>query len=495
MSNFWRAGGLAALTMVLAACGGGGGGGDGGSDSGGGSTPFATLPAGAVPRIEPYDAPVLQALGPAKQAAAFSPRVSPSAVTLGAPALVGAASVVSVPRPGAPRQIGQPRDIAAAADAAATRQVLAWQALAGGARVAALSVRSEGAAGLRLALRAEQLPAAAVLRVYAPGTGRAVTVSGQQVLDSLARDAEAASGTGLYWLPAVDGEVAALEIELPAGTDPAGVALAVPQLSHLWTTVAQLATAEPLLKDGKAGSCNVDATCSAEYIDDGRAVAKVDFVRNGSAFVCSGTLLADTSASRTPWFLTARHCITDQAVASTVTTHWFYRAAACGSTATDPAATQRTGGATLRYVSPTTDTAFLQLNQSPPGGVRFAGSLLGAVQVGLGLAGLHHPSGDLLKLSLGTLNSYARCTETSCVHSNTTGEGEFITVRWHSGTTEFGSSGSGAFATMGGKHYVVGHLFAGSASCSTPNLLDYYGRFDRAYSDGQLSQWLGNGLR
>lgn len=492
MRKMFSAGGLAVLTALLAACGGGGDDGNAGGGDGGATTRFITLPAGSVPRIEAYDLPGARALGTLKNEMAFTPRARPVVVALGAPVLSPAASVVAVPQPGTPRQIGQNRELAATADVSATHRLLSWQALAGGAQVAAASFHSEGAAGLRLALRVEKLPAQALLRVYVPGSGKAVAVTGQQVMDSLAHDARDGSGSGLYWLPGVDGDTAALEIELPAGADPSAVAVSVPRLSHRWISVAQMA-AGTLKAAGDSGSCNVNAICSAEYADDSRAVAMITFDRPEGAFTCTGTLMADTAASRTPYFLTANHCITNQAAASTVVTHWFYWAAACGTLGA-PQATVQQGGATLLHASAATDTAFLQLRQAPPAGVRFAGSLLGPVAVGVGLAGLHHASADVLKLSLGELNSYVRCDAGSCLHSNTTGNGEFFTVRWSSGTTESGSSGSAAFATMGGKHYVVGQLYAGSASCTSPRLLDYYGRFDLAYSSA-LRNWLGAGIR
>ena len=46
----------------------------------------------------------------------------------------------------------------------------------------------------------------------------------------------------------------------------------------------------------------------------------------------SGTLLADRDTSTTvPYFLTANHCVSSQAAASTIQSYWFYRATACDS--------------------------------------------------------------------------------------------------------------------------------------------------------------------
>ena len=198
--------------------------------------------------------------------------------------------------------------------------------------------------------------------------------------------------------------------------------------------------------------------------------------------------MADTAASGTPYFLGANHCVGDQTTASTLSTYWFYRSASCNSHTLDPAATRLTGGATLLHASADTDTAFMVLHGSPPVGAVHAGSLLSAPALGTALAGLHHPAGDLLKLSLGTLPAYARCEGTRC-----TGEGvetsNFLVLRWSRGTTENGSSGSPVFAGVGARRYVVGQLFAGSASCMRPDANDYYGRFDRAHP--ALRPWLG----
>ncbi|MFD0669191.1 trypsin-like serine peptidase, partial [Ramlibacter sp. MAHUQ-53] len=354
-------------------------------------------------------------------------------------------------------------------------------------QAAALRVRSPGAAGLPLALRVERLPAGAVLRV-AGAQGPAQAVAGGQVLAALARDAAAGVAGRRYWLPAVAGEEALLQVTLPAGSTPADLALAVPEAAHLWWTHAAV-TRAAALKVGEAGTCNADAACSPAYESDQRSVARLEFIEDGQAFVCTGTLLADVAATGTPWMLNANHCIGSQAAASTASTYWFYRAAACGSDRLDPAATQRHGGATLLHANAATDTAFLRLEQSLPAGVVHAGVLLGPVAVGSEVASLHHAGGDLLKLSVGSVQSYADCDGTRC--STVAGtEGNYLSLGWRVGTTESGSSGSAAFVAAGGRRYVAGHLFAGLASCADPGRNDFYGRIDREYP--ALRPYLGD---
>lgn len=507
---------LAVTVSWLAACGGGGGGGgDGGPVAGGGSSPpgssvepAPTPPAGepGPPRIEPYERPSglsglrLAAAKLASQAAASLPAweapwaAAPVEVRLGplpAPTLQAKLAAMARPQPHAvPREIGLARAVPATSDAQVTAGLLAWQATASGGQRARLRFRAEGAAGLRLALQASGLPEGAVVRVS--GVSDAVAVDAAGIAAARAQDD--ASGPGadrdrVYWLAPVAGEAATLEIELPPGADPSRLRLAVPRLAHLWWTHAAVTDATAL-KIGEAGSCNIDATCDPDVAFEARSVARMEYVDGGSAFLCTATLMADTLRSGVPYLLTANHCIQSQPAASTVSTFWFYRAAGCNVAQLDPAATSRHGGATLLYASGDTDTAFMQLNASPPAGAVHAGSLLVPPAVGASLATLHHPGGDLLKLSKGSLQSYAACNGVSCTPTGSAEASNYLVLRWASGTTESGSSGAPALAAWGSRRYVVGQLFAGSASCTFPDAPDYYGRFDKAYPN--LRQWLGD---
>jgi lysyl endopeptidase len=479
----------ACLALVLAACGGGGGGGETAAEpfTGAGVTPIST------PRIEPYEQGTTRALAKSG-ASSDAARVAGPLVRLGAlsaDALAGVAVAQSFQGGlNTPRQIGLNRAVDAAATSAATLGLLRWVALPGGGSAATVSFGADGAAAVRLALSVERLPADALVRVYAPSGGEVVTLTGSQILASLASQAGTGprpAGASLFWLPTVSGDAATLELALPAGADPAAVAVAVPSLSHLWVNLAS-PKAQAQLK--LASSCQVDATCVADWSAPSRSVARMLFVSGASAFFCTGTLLADVAASGTPWFQSANHCISDQASASTLETYWFYRATACNSGTPNPGATRVFGGATLLYASAASDSAFMRLNSPAPTGAYFAGSLLAAPPLDVPLAGLHHPGGDLLKISQGVLVGYAECAGVNCVpQSSSTGAG-YLTVQWRTGTTESGSSGSALLTPVGAGQYVTGHLFAGLASCTAPGNPDYYGRLDVAYR-AALYQYLG----
>ena len=243
-----------------------------------------------------------------------------------------------------------------------------------------------------------------------------------------------------------------------------------------------------LTEVGDAGACNIDVSCRPEYSSESRSVARLLFVENGTTFLCTGTLLNDAQSSSTPYFLTANHCISTQTAASSVTTDWFYRSAACSSSQVNAGAQRLHGGATLLYAQAATDTAFMRLNAAPPAGIVFAGSYYGAVNEGAYTAGIHHPEGDLQKLSEGSVRQFDNCTLETCVVS-TQQDGRFLTVGWNAGTVENGSSGSGLFLPIGSKRYVVGQLLGGSASCQNPNGTNYYGRYDLAFQ-AALKNWL-----
>jgi lysyl endopeptidase len=66
----------------------------------------------------------------------------------------------------------------------------------------------------------------------------------------------------------------------------------------------------------------------------------------------------------------------------------------------------------------------------------------------------------------------------------------FSEVRWSSGTTEVGSSGSGIWTQSGGQYFFRGGLWGGSASCSSLSSTDFYSRFDQAYP--ALASYLGS---
>ena len=475
--------GGACLPLILAACGGGS------SDS---PAPPPTPP-GTVDRIEPYD-PSAGKAAAATEPASVQP-VAQSARTVALAPLAAPKSAPAALKSGQPLEIGQARDVAATASASATAALLQWQATAQGTQVAALRFVSPGAYGVRLGVWVQALPAGAVLRSYGAG-GAATQISAAQLQAMAQRNAEGGASDAeahTWWSPDFAAPETTLEIEIPAGTDPAAVRIAVPRLSHYTIAPAHWESAAATTKAaGDAGACNRDAICTPEYLDQSRAVARMSFTRsNGKSYWCTGTLMNDARNSGTPHFLTANHCISTQSEASSLITDWFFRTSACGTPSTTPAARQLTGGATLLSANANTDVSLLRLNDAPPAGAVYAGSYFGVpVATGTPLVAVHHPASDWQKISLGTLGSYQNCPNGGelCQPSNTT-DANFIRLSWESGVVETGSSGAAAFVTLQGKRYVIGQLWGGTSSCSNPQGHDDFGRFDVSYHNA-LYKWL-----
>lgn len=479
------------VALLLAACGGG-------SGSAPESAPAAVPDMPAADRIEPFDPSLVRTLKAATAAVAAPPAAAraPQAKTvrlgpLAAP-LLQSLQKAAMPNPakGMRQQIGLAREVAATATAPGLRGQLQWSPTERGTQHAAIRFEAQGALGVRLGLLVRALPPGSTLRFYAQAGAAVVEVSGDEVLRTLARNLQAGD-TGdaarTYWSPDFGGADTTLELELPAHADLAQLDIAVPTLSHFF--VPPESAAQPGLSAvGAAGSCNVDLSCRPDVSSESRSVARMLFVENGRTFLCTGTLLNDAQSSATPYFLSANHCISTQSVASSLTTDWFFRSSACNSGEVYAGAQRLNGGATLLYAQAATDTAFMRLNAAPPAGIVFAGSYFGAVAQGAGLAGIHHPQGDLQKFSEGSVTQFDNCTLQSCLAS-TPQEGRFLNVGWRLGTVESGSSGSGLFLPIGSKRYVVGQLMGSAASCQNPGGANYYGRFDLAFQ-AALRNWL-----
>jgi len=103
-------------------------------------------------------------------------------------------------------------------------------------------------------------------------------------------------------------------------------------------------------------------------------------------------------------------------------------------------------------------------------------------------ASLHHPSGDIMKISTYTSNLQST--------SWGSGNGSHWRVYWSStanghGVTEGGSSGSPLYDSQG---RIIGQLTGGSSYCQTPNSPDQYGKMSynwQSNSNGDdLKDWL-----
>lgn len=370
-------------------------------------------------------------------------------------------------RSGKPIQIGIARDAAGETSARAL-PALQWSRLADGSSVARIEFVSPLAYGVRAGLRIEGLDPRAELRFA--GSARphdiVAVVRGEQA-SGLAGD------DGLYWTPATEGERQIVEVWLPARASSNGVRVDAPRLSHLMTNAAD--DFRILKNIGGSGSCNVNAVCRVGELGQAYAltkdtVARMVYVKDGASYLCTGTLLNDTdNATQVPWFHTADHCISSTALAATLNTYWKYESTSCTPN-TVAEYVQLSGGADYLYSNASTDGALLRLRDAAPAGAVFAGWDASVLPAGADVLAIHHPSGDLKKVSSGQ-------------HVQSRNTASRNAARWLQGTTEGGSSGSGLFTLDGGHYYLRGGLYGGYASCENSNTthtdnIDWYSRFD-----------------
>jgi hypothetical protein len=140
------------------------------------------------------------------------------------------------------------------------------------------------------------------------------------------------------------------------------------------------------------GACVKPATLG--IIDSYRhAVGELFFMVDGGGFACTGGLLADLPGSGTPYLLTANHCISTQAAASSLQVFWDYTASSCDGAAPALDSLPQSDGATLLATGLTSDFAFLRL-ASVPANRFFLGWTTAAVADRTVLSRLSHPCPD-----------------------------------------------------------------------------------------------------
>lgn len=383
-------------------------------------------------------------------------------------------------------QIGLGRDLNQHQAITLTNDSLTWVNVPNG-KVAHWLIESPNAQALRLSIQTKKFPQNAELRFFSPNY--------PEQLYGVYKADDLFANNNTFWSPTVQGQALGLEIFLP---NQAPIELSLPKISHVYADIFSAPSIDTSSKTAKgttrgtADVCHVDLACAdTTWQDVGQAVAKYIYVRsNGSAYYCTGTLLADNdSNTQIPYFATANHCISDSNTAATMDFYWLYQHNMCANSLTKSTALRTHQGGTLLANLPETDMTLVLLTQSPPNGTTLAGWRLNAPQPNSDVVGIHHPNGDVKKYSAGIFEQFETITISNgwyMIEQNP--DGNFMQVRWSTGITAGGSSGSGLWEMDNNTPYFIGVLSGGSSYCSAPNAPDDYGRFDRSYS--AFSQWL-----
>jgi len=236
------------------------------------------------------------------------------------------------------------------------------------------------------------------------------------------------------------------------------------------------------------GNCHIDVACPEarpwRYPINSVVCIGITATVNGQylGFLCSGAMINNVRMDKTPYVLSADHCVENDAQ-----THKFYfnyQLNECNGTT---GSYKVSNGGNIMARSNTTNTTagsdFLLLkitgNLSPTfrDSIYFAGwDRSGAASVG---AGIHHPGGDWKKISFPKSISVA----TNGVYAN-----KYFVVRWQTnpnkGVTEQGSSGSPLFNN---KSLIIGTLTSGSSYCDYTQGTDNYGRMSYHWTNNNNS--------
>ncbi|WP_151703178.1 trypsin-like serine peptidase [Nitrincola alkalilacustris] len=280
-----------------------------------------------------------------------------------------------------------------------------------------------------------------------------------------------------YWLPVVEGGLARLELYIDHPAQLALKTLEIDYVSVLHDSVISRHL-KSLDEVGAAGSCHRNVSCDADSLLLSDTTAKYLITSSfGSTYMCTGMLLNDAVSSQEPWFATANHCVGRNREAASMQFYWRFRSASCTSNQAITPLQTTIGGGDLLATDSILDVSFLRLNERPPVTAR-AGWTSSPQSLQTSVRGIHHPRGDLQKLSSG------RIIDTDYWDRPAFPDTHWV-VRWSTGAVESGSSGSGIF---NGNNQLVGILTGGSSSCTFQSAPDYYGRFDLAYPE--LREWL-----
>ncbi len=291
------------------------------------------------------------------------------------------------------------------------------------------------------------------------------------------------------WLPITNGDEANLEIFVDGTNPPEALNFSIDAVNVIVDDANSSDIPGINAKSlGLAQEQEFDLACWADNKDvypgleqAAGATSIISFIKEGSSFSCTGTLLNDKGSTHTPWFTTASHCIGDQATADTASFEWFFQATTCGGPTTDSRYAQTSGGAQLLGTDFKLDASFLRLNNPPPYGATFSGWDTG-IQVGDLVWGVHHPEGDHTMVSQGKVTGLLETV------IDQTGSAHLLNeVNYVFGGAELGSSGSGLFSVANGSAYWKGTLFGGPQDNYQ---LNFYSNFNSYYS--YIKPWLDN---
>jgi hypothetical protein len=365
---------------------------------------------------------------------------------------------------GLPPRFAAPQVVALSPETAGT-----WEDLDERFTMWRLRVTAPGALSLNLGFTAYRLPKGARLSLYPTDAKAHDDIRGVRVFTDADNEDH-----GELWTPVVVADDIMVELVLPRESRH-DYELQVGSVNRGYAFFGE--KIERMLQNldaGKAGACNIDVVCPQG--DDWRLeINSVGVISTGGSTFCTGSMLNNTAANGTPYFLTANHCGINAGNAASLVVYWNFQSPTCGQQGGGSLADFQTGSIFLA-ASSTSDFTLVRMDDpvNPDHEVSFAGWNR-STQDFAGVVAIHHPNTDEKSISF----EYDATTTTAYLGNTVVAGGSHIRViDWDLGTTEPGSSGSPLFDM---NHRVVGQLHGGYAACGN-NSSDWYGRLSTSWS-------------
>jgi hypothetical protein len=357
-------------------------------------------------------------------------------------------------------------------------------------------VASPGAQAVQPLFDAFHLPEGARLFAYTPSNNY---VAGAFTARNHTR-------SGAFAIAPLPGDALVLELHLPAGVPQQGLQLHVYSLIHCYRDWAS-GQRKGFDEIGASGNCNVNAACAEgdNWQAQRDAVVGIGLILPVfGASLCTGTLVNNTAQNFAPYVLTALHCglhpfnstLAPQNLLDQWTFYFDFRSPGCtySGNQNDIPNQTLTGCTVIEHSDDDggengSDFLLLELNEEIPENFTpyWAGWNAEDIPATNGV-GIHHPLGDLMKIS----------TYTSPLQHEQWGtlDSSHWKVQWVAtangyGITEGGSSGSALFDQNG---RLVGTLTGGNSGCGTSDKTDEYGKmsyhWNRNGVGNHLRPWL-----
>ena len=214
------------------------------------------------------------------------------------------------------------------------------------------------------------------------------------------------------------------------------------------------------------GSCNISVACPE--VDNFRAAQKgTVIIKVNGVGDCTGTLVNNTSNDKTPYILTALHCMPFNNNLSNYSFAFNFESKECENDISKETITYF--GGEVVASNPISDFALIRLNEEidPNDDVLFTGWNISETPA-TNQHVFHHPNGAMKRFS----RNDNEVSEAS-FNNNNAAPYTWRVDKWELGTTEGGSSGS---ALLNPDALIIGTLVGGNASCNNLLESDDFGR-------------------